>query len=110
MTSRTRTPLIAGNWKMNGLKADGLALAEGLTARLAGSGVSADILVCPPATLIDAVAQAAVGSALKVGGQDCHAQDKGAHTGDVSAVMLRDIGASHVILGHSERRAAHGET
>lgn len=110
MTSRTRTPLIAGNWKMNGLKADGLALAEGLAARLAGSGVSADILVCPPATLIDAVAQAAAGSALKVGGQDCHAQDKGAHTGDISAVMLRDIGASHVILGHSERRAAHGET
>lgn len=110
MTSRTRTPLIAGNWKMNGLKADGLALAEGLVARLAGSGVSADILVCPPATLIDAVARAAAGSALNVGGQDCHAQDKGAHTGDISAVMLRDIGASYVILGHSERRAAHGET
>lgn len=110
MTSATRTPLIAGNWKMNGLKADGLALAEGLAGRLAGSKIPAEILICPPATLIDAVARAASGSALKVGAQDCHAQDKGAHTGDISAVMLRDIGASYVILGHSERRAAHAES
>lgn len=105
-----RRPLIAGNWKMNGLKADGIALAKGLAAKLKAEPPKADMLVCPPATLVDSVAQAVAGSGLAVGGQDCHADKSGAHTGDVAAVMLKDLGASHVILGHSERRADHGET
>lgn len=105
-----RRPLIAGNWKMNGLKADGEALAKALAAKLKASPPAVDMLVCPPATLVDRVAQAVAGSALAVGGQDCHAEKSGAHTGDVAAVMLKDLGASHVIVGHSERRADHGET
>jgi triosephosphate isomerase len=105
-----RRLLIAGNWKMNGLKADGLALAKGVAAKLAESPVDADVLVCPPATLVDGVAQAVAGSALLVGGQDCHADKSGAHTGDTSAVALKDLGAAYVIVGHSERRADHGET
>jgi triosephosphate isomerase len=105
-----RRPLIAGNWKMNGLKADGVALAQGVAAKLTASPPAVDLLVCPPATLVDAVAKAVAGSGLAVGGQDCHAEKSGAHTGDVSAVMLKDLGASHVIVGHSERRADHGES
>ncbi len=70
---------------------------------------SVDILICPPTTLISGAAQAAAGSAIKIGAQDCHSQSEGAHTGDVSAAMLKDAGATHVILGHSERRADHGE-
>ncbi|MBM3605339.1 MAG: triose-phosphate isomerase [Alphaproteobacteria bacterium] len=99
--------LAAGNWKMNG---DLAALGQ-IDALLAGAGDAAcDVLICPPATLIHPMV-ARVGSAdLLVGGQDCHAKDAGAHTGDISARQLRDIGASHVILGHSERRADHGET
>ncbi|NMM44010.1 triose-phosphate isomerase [Rhodospirillaceae bacterium KN72] len=103
----SRTPLIAGNWKMNGLLADGTALA---TAVAQGDASGCEILVCPPATLIHAVAQALKGSTVKLGGQDCHAAEKGAHTGDVSAAMLKDLRCSHVILGHSERRQDHGET
>jgi triosephosphate isomerase len=104
-------PLIAGNWKMNGLAKDGLALADGLAQRVrAGGGAPADLLVCPPVTLLRAVAERAAGSGLLVGGQDCHGKVSGAHTGDISAAMLADAGASHVILGHSERRADHGES
>jgi len=105
-----RRPLIAGNWKMNGLKADGVALAAGIAAKLKAEPPRADILVCPPATLIDAVAQAVAGSGLAVGGQDCHADKSGAHTGDIAAPMLVELGATHVIVGHSERRADHFET
>jgi triosephosphate isomerase len=105
-----RRPLIAGNWKMNGLRADGLKLVEGLTAHLGEGEQSFDMLVCPPATLVAEVAAAAGSSALLVGGQDCHQSEKGAHTGDTSAWMLKDVGASHVIVGHSERRADHGES
>ena len=105
-----RRKLIAGNWKMNGLRADGLALAGDLAARLGKAPAAFDMVVCPPATLVAAVAEAARGSALDVGGQDCHAREKGAHTGDISAEMLRDAGATHVIVGHSERRQDHGET
>jgi triosephosphate isomerase len=105
-----RRILIAGNWKMNGLKADGVALAKGVATKLAEAGPRCDLLVCPPATLVDAVAQAVAGSALAVGGQDCHADKSGAHTGDTSAVALKDLGASYVIVGHSERRADHGES
>ena len=107
---RARSPLIAGNWKMNGLKADALALAKGVATGVKEAGWSdREVLVCPPATLVAAVADAAKGSGLLVGGQNCHAKASGAHTGDVSAEMLKDAGASHVIVGHSERRADCGE-
>jgi triosephosphate isomerase len=105
-----RRRLIAGNWKMNGLTADGVALAQGVAAKLMASPVAADLLVCPPATLIRAVVEAVAGSGVAVGGQDCHADKSGAHTGDIAAAMVKDLGATHVIVGHSERRADHGET
>jgi len=109
MTEAIR-PLIAGNWKMNGLKA---ATAE-FEAMLEGAdGVVAkvDLLVCPPVTLVAAFADAARGTKLlRVGAQDCHPKVSGAHTGDISAEMLADAGASAVIVGHSERRTDHGET
>ena len=100
-------PLIAGNWKMNGLKP---SLVE-LDAMIAGAGnAAADLLVCPPATLIAASAARASGTRVAIGGQDCHANGSGAHTGDISAEMLKDAGASAVIIGHSERRTDHSET
>ena len=103
------TPLIAGNWKMNGLAAalgELTALAEALMAEPVGARVA----VCPPATLIERAARAAVGSALEIGGQDCRAELSGAFTGDVAAEMIADAGGTLVILGHSERRAGYGET
>lgn len=103
-------PLIAGNWKMNGtsaaldqLQAIGSGFAE-------ASGDMADGLVCLPATLLERAAQILAGSPVAAGGQDCHPQESGAHTGDISAAMLKDCGASYVIVGHSERRADHGES
>ena len=105
-----RRPLIAGNWKMNGTSSDGAALAQGLVDRLGGDTHGFDMLVCPPATLCAPICDIAAGSSLYVGGQDCHANEKGAHTGDISAAMLADLGCAHVILGHSERRADHGES
>lgn len=106
-----RRNLIAGNWKMNGLQADGLALAGDLAARMkAGGPHRFDMLVCPPFTLISKVVEAVAGSGIAVGGQDCHATEKGAHTGDTSAWMLKDLGCQFVIVGHSERRTNHGET
>lgn len=105
----TRRPLVAGNWKMNGLR-PGLseleAICRGYSAALKAK---ADFLICPPATLVAAAAAAARNGVL-VGGQDCHAKASGAHTGDISAEMLKDAGASYVIVGHSERRAEHAET
>lgn len=100
--------LIAGNWKMHGLAADAAALARAVAAGAAG--ISADLLVCPPALHVAAVAEILKGSVVAVGGQDCHEARQGAYTGDISAPMLRDAGATWVILGHSERRQAHGET
>jgi len=100
--------LIAGNWKMNGLLKDGTALAGALKDGCGGLGC--ELLVCPPATLLQSVAKILEGSPIAVGGQDCHMASHGPHTGDVSAPMLRDAGASWVILGHSERRAEHHET
>ncbi|MBC7519572.1 MAG: triose-phosphate isomerase [Sandarakinorhabdus sp.] len=100
--------LIAGNWKMNGLLETGAAIAG--TLRHGADGLACDIVVCPPATMVVTIAHVLAGSAVEVGGQDCHAKTSGAHTGDVSAAMLRDAGARWVILGHSERRADHGET
>jgi len=106
-----RRKLIAGNWKMNGLKADGLALASDLAGRLKGAGsVPFDMLVCPPFPLLFPVGEAIADSPLALGAQDCHAKTSGAHTGDVSPTMLKDAGCRYVILGHSERRADHGET
>lgn len=103
-------PLIAGNWKMHGTLREATALAEAVRAGAAGAGMTAELLVCPPFPYLHVVALAMVGQGVAVGAQDCHAAPKGAHTGDVSAAMLRDVGATHVILGHSERRADHGET
>ncbi|MDF1873083.1 triose-phosphate isomerase [Vannielia sp.] len=101
-----RRKLAAGNWKMNGLTAQ-LAEAEALVQAHPAPGV--DMLLCPPATLLAPMVERAKGTPLAVGGQDCHKAGSGAHTGDISAPMLADSGASHVILGHSERRADHGE-
>ncbi|MDP1960665.1 MAG: triose-phosphate isomerase [Reyranella sp.] len=109
--ARSRRPLIAGNWKMNGLRADALALATGVADGVRSAGWSdREVLVCPPATLLAAVAEAVKGSGVLVGGQNCHVNPNGAHTGDISAEMLRDAGVSHVIVGHSERRTDCGET
>lgn len=103
-------PMVAGNWKMNGSRAslDELALmSTGFTPALRQK---LDIMICPPATLVLAASQRAVGTGIAIGGQDCHANDAGAHTGDLSAGMLFDAGATAVIVGHSERRADHGES
>ena len=103
-------PLIAGNWKMHGSLREAAALAEAVRAGAAAEPPAADLLVCPPFPYAHLVAVSRLGQPVAVGAQDCHAAAKGAHTGDVAAAMLRDIGATHVILGHSERRADHGET
>jgi triosephosphate isomerase len=109
MTDAIR-PLIAGNWKMNGLKAS-LGEFEAMLAGASEVAAKADLLVCPPAPLIAAFAGKAAGSkTLGVGAQDCHPKPSGAHTGDISAEMLADAGARAIIVGHSERRADHGET
>jgi triosephosphate isomerase len=106
----TIRPLIAGNWKMNGLKGS----VREFDAMVAGASMvtaKADLLVCPPASLIAGFAERLRGSkALAIGGQDCHPKPSGAHTGDISAEMLADAGASAVIVGHSERRADHDES
>ncbi|MEC9434338.1 MAG: triose-phosphate isomerase [Pseudomonadota bacterium] len=102
-----RRKLAAGNWKMNGLAAQ-LAEIDALVAACPAPGC--DVLICPPATLLAPMAARAAGSPVAVGGQDCHCNATGAHTGDVSAEMLADAGASAVILGHSERRADHDES
>src|SRR4030088_1728818 len=109
MTDAIR-PLIAGNWKMNGLRASP-AEFEAMLAGASQVGAKADLLVCPPATLIAGFAEKARGSkTLAVGAQDCHPKASGAHTGDVSAEMLADAGARAIIVAHSERRADHGES
>jgi triosephosphate isomerase len=109
MTDAIR-PLIAGNWKMNGLKSS-QAEFEAMLAGASEVAAKADLLVCPPATLIAAFAKQARGSkTLAIGAQDCHPKASGAHTGDISAEMLADAGATAIIVGHSERRADHGET
>lgn len=101
--------LVAGNWKMNGLGAS-LAEAETLEKALTEQAAACRVALCPPATLIDRMAQALKGGVVEIGGQDCHAEASGAYTGSVSAEMVRDAGAGLVILGHSERRAGFGET
>src|SRR5439155_15337469 len=107
-----RTKLVAGNWKMNGLREDGAALARALAQRVVAAGAGEPgcaLLVCPPATLLTTVGCLIAGSGIARRGQDCHAAAKGAFTGDISPEMLADAGCTHVILGHSERRHGHGE-
>jgi triosephosphate isomerase len=104
-----RKRLVAGNWKMNGQRADGIALARAL-AEQAKAPHACELLICPPATLLAPVGEALAGSGVALGGQDCHAAPAGAYTGSISAEMLRDCGCSHVIVGHSERRHGCGET
>ncbi len=109
-TAKTPRPLVAGNWKMNGLKASAAEIG-GLAERLAGPAKpGCETLVCPPATLLSTFAPLTAAAGIGLGAQDCHAKASGAHTGDISAEMLKDIGCSYVIVGHSERRADHGET
>ena len=102
-------PLVAGNWKMNGLRASVEVLRTVHAGYTPGLRAKVELLVCPPATLVHAFAREVVGSRIGIGGQDCHAKESGAFTGDVSAEMLADLGATHVIVGHSERRQVHGE-
>jgi len=103
-------PLIAGNWKMNGL-ASSVSEIETLVERLNGSAPEdRDVLICPPMTLVASLAAQFSDEAIQIGGQDCHPNSSGAHTGDVSAEMLADAGAAYIIVGHSERRADHGES
>ncbi len=104
-------PLVAGNWKMNGLKAAKKELGQLVKAVTGGkSKPGCDIMLCPPATILSLCAETAKGSGIKLGGQDCHAEISGAHTGDLSAEMLKNSGASACIVGHSERRTNHGES
>ncbi|WP_417683746.1 triose-phosphate isomerase [Roseibium sp.] len=108
--AQTIKPLVAGNWKMNGLRSqlnEFAAIAQGVSCELAAK---VDTMICAPATLTYLLSVASVGTPVMVGGEDCHANVSGAHTGDISAEMLADAGASAVIVGHSERRADHGET
>jgi len=104
-------PLIAGNWKMNGLATESSVELKALVGKMQAADTGAcDVLICPPATLVFQMAELAKGSHVQIGGQDCHFAEKGAHTGDTSAVMLKDAGATYAIVGHSERRTDHGET
>lgn len=109
MASGQIRPLVAGNWKMNGLSAS-VAELEGIKNGAAELAGKAELMICPPATLIAPFAAAAKGSKLAIGGQDCHAKASGAHTGDIAAEMLADAGATAVIVGHSERRTDHKES
>src|SRR6476469_2703783 len=109
MATPQRRPLVAGNWKMNGLKASTSELGK----IMQGAGdlwSKVDLMICPPATLIMTFAVVALGSKIEIGAQDCHAEPSGAFTGDISAEMLADLGAKAVIVGHSERRTLHKET
>ena len=103
-------PLVAGNWKMNGSAAGLPEVRTMMNAMLNGLDRDTDALLCLPATLVHRGAELVKGTPLRIGGEDCHAKDSGAHTGDISAPMLKDAGATHVIVGHSERRTDHGES
>ena len=107
--SPQRVPLIAGNWKMHGTRSEASALAEGIKLGVAGLGAR-EVLVAPPYTALETVARALTGSKVRLAAQDLHWEPKGAFTGEVSAAMLRDVGCTHVIIGHSERRQFFGET
>jgi triosephosphate isomerase (TIM) len=101
-------PFVAGNWKMNGLRSSAAEIIR--VVQGAGALTAVDLMVCPPATLLGLFAAIVEGSAVRLGAQDCHTESHGAFTGDVSAEMLKDAGASAVIVGHSERRTYHKET
>ena len=104
-------PLIAGNWKMNGLRQDGIALATALVGRAEAAPQNrADVLICPPSTLLGEIGLLLSSSPIALGAQNCHAEAAGAHTGDISAEMLADLGCQFVIVGHSERRSSYGES
>jgi triosephosphate isomerase len=103
-------PIVIGNWKMNGLRADAVARVEALLARLQPPAPAGTIGICPPATLLSVVQHLLWHGSLLLGGQDCSSERAGAHTGDLSALMLKDAGCSAVIVGHSERRHGHGES
>ncbi len=106
-------PLIAGNWKMHGRRADGAALAGELARRARRDGsteLRCELVICPPATLLTVLADIVADSPVRLGAQDCHHLASGAHTGDISAAMLADAGCRYAILGHSERRTQHGES
>jgi triosephosphate isomerase len=105
-----RTMLIAGNWKMNGTRADAAVFLETLKGLKPEARKDRELLICPPATLLGDMAGPLKALGAKAGGQNCHAEVKGAYTGDISAEMLADMGATHIIVGHSERRSMHGET
>ncbi len=106
-----RRPLIAGNWKMNGSLTMAAELAGALVVKMKGAGTPAfDMLICPPFPYLAAAAAMIEGSGIQLGAQTCHAAESGAHTGEVAAKMLADVGCTHVLLGHSERRADNGET
>lgn len=109
MAQKSPKPLVAGNWKMNGTTA-ALKEARLLAGMLKDVRLKCEVMICPPATLITSIRSVVKGAKIRLGGQDCHWQAHGAHTGDISAEMLKDAGCSAVIVGHSERRADHGET
>lgn len=110
MSHQIRTPLVAGNWKMNGLLSS-LDEARILVKTLENKPLeNVEVAICPPFTLVAAMADIVRQSPVAIGGQDCHSEEKGAHTGDISAEMLADSGARYVIVGHSERRHDHGES
>ncbi|CAN5506106.1 triose-phosphate isomerase [soil metagenome] len=109
MAGKAPRPLVAGNWKMNGTTAS-LKEARLLSGMLSDVRLRCDILVCPPATLIDPIGRVLRGTKIKIGGQDCHWNATGPHTGDISAEMLKDAGCDFVIVGHSERRADYAES
>ncbi len=104
-----RRKLIAGNWKMNGFLKDGVKLAKDINQKIAKMKYNADVLICPPFTLLAPVKEAIRDSNIMLGAQDCYFAPNGAHTGDISAKMLKNIGCDYVILGHSERRLDHYE-
>ncbi len=108
MAKKTPRALVAGNWKMNGTKTS-LREVRLLVSMLKGVRLKCDVMICPPATLLTKVRDLTRSSRVITGGQDCHASESGAHTGDLSAEMFADAGAGAVIVGHSERRADHGE-
>jgi triosephosphate isomerase len=109
MVQKSPRPLVAGNWKMNGTTAS-LKEARLLAGMLEDVRLKCEVMICPPATLIGAIRTVVKGARIRIGGQDCHWNASGAHTGDISAEMLKDAGCSAVIVGHSERRTDHGET
>jgi triosephosphate isomerase (TIM) len=109
MAQKSPRPLVAGNWKMNGTTAS-LKEARLLAGMLKDVRLKCEVMICPPATIIGSIRAVVKGVKISLGGQDCHWNASGAHTGDISAEMLKDAGCSAVIVGHSERRTDHGET